>query len=688
MVMAGSEGVPGSGTDEPLSSRLQWLRQRREALQEKLSQKNNELKSLCIEEAELTGVLPPEIPLEPGESIPNFRKRLATSINYPQNAINKLKSSGAEESALELERQVQINIAEAALAKLNDLSESKAVRRKHRSLYQQSQRRLQELNAQLNFIRQSYGSGLRQSTHIPLHSSQSHLQGNARHRTKKPRPPLETAGKDLSPKIESRNFLEEGGISLSPLGSQHNFNYPSYDFQDLGNHGYPPGSSNISNQNRATFSRPTPSPVEHRRSNADLNANNNIYVPPEHFRNRAYSQGGNSSKSVSPQLQFPPERPYRPVPNTYTEEERMQIRQMKLKRQNNDDITRSPQYTDSMYMENEVHRRSAQMSHAEADFVVPRYDGRIPEYGHYHLDKSQNPTPVLRPRENLDNKPPVETYVPPGHWMRLDDEIVWCTDEQTSTIVADKFGSLDRRKHHTLHHPPNPEIQSRYHTVAISGKNALIPHARPYPTQPSMHSPDTNNLPSSNRILLRTQSLGSVETWPQQPNSPTDSEGHESVDRPPKPKPKEWYETALDTGGGGGGPLPPRAVRRTSQHNPLPVKERAAPVRSNSIPSNRRLREAPPPPPQQVDEQLPPPVPRFEGRVLEIPAESKPLPGSQENGNEPIIPLNSPTNHTVVQPGKYQPYREVTKPFEMSDFYKYSTKYRKRAESNEQQQQQ
>lgn len=98
---------------------------------------------------------------------------------------------------MELEKQVQINIAEEALAVLNDLSESKAVRRKNRLIYQQSQRRLQELNAQLNFIRQSQGSALRHthSAHIPLHSSQPHLQTTAKHRTKKPRPPLDNAGK-------------------------------------------------------------------------------------------------------------------------------------------------------------------------------------------------------------------------------------------------------------------------------------------------------------------------------------------------------------------------------------------------------------------------------------------------------------------------------------------------------------
>lgn len=101
-----------------------------------------------------------------------------------------------EESALELERQVQIDIAETALAGLNDAAESKAVRRKHRMIYQQSQRRLQELNAQLNFIRQSHGGAprLAQSAHIPHHSSQPQLPTTAKHRTKKPRPPLDTSG--------------------------------------------------------------------------------------------------------------------------------------------------------------------------------------------------------------------------------------------------------------------------------------------------------------------------------------------------------------------------------------------------------------------------------------------------------------------------------------------------------------
>lgn len=92
-VMAGNESTPVTLADDALSARLQWLRQRREALQEKLAQKNNELKNLCVEEAEITGVLPPELPLEPGESPPTFRRRAGSTFVYPSKLINKLKAT-------------------------------------------------------------------------------------------------------------------------------------------------------------------------------------------------------------------------------------------------------------------------------------------------------------------------------------------------------------------------------------------------------------------------------------------------------------------------------------------------------------------------------------------------------------------------------------------------------------------
>ncbi|XP_017006364.2 myb-like protein AA [Drosophila takahashii] len=48
----------------------------------------------------------------------------------------------------------------------------------------------------------------------------------------------------------------------------------------------------------------------------------------------------------------------------------------------------------------------------------------------------------------------------------------------------------------------------------------------------------------------------------------------------------------------------------------------------------------------------------------------------------PEIRIESPKNMTVVQQATFQPYKEVTKPFEMSDFYKYSTKFKQKESGN------
>ncbi|XP_020798146.1 myb-like protein AA [Drosophila serrata] len=48
----------------------------------------------------------------------------------------------------------------------------------------------------------------------------------------------------------------------------------------------------------------------------------------------------------------------------------------------------------------------------------------------------------------------------------------------------------------------------------------------------------------------------------------------------------------------------------------------------------------------------------------------------------PDIRIESPKNMTVVQQATFQPYKEVTKPFEMSDFYKYSTKFKQKESGN------
>lgn len=110
------------------------------------------------------------------------------------------------------------------------------------------------------------------------------------------------------------------------------------------------------------------------------------------------------------------------------------------------------------------------------------------------------------------------------------------------------------------------------------------------------------------------------------------------------------YETALD------GPSTPTLPR----HSHSTVTEEMVPPAYSYVP------------------QLPP-VPKV---PLEIPAESNPSPRIPETNME-LFNNNIPKNCTVVQAGVCKPYHEETKPFEMSDFYKYSTKFKKSPQKQE-----
>ncbi|KAF3422501.1 hypothetical protein E2986_02784 [Frieseomelitta varia] len=672
--MAGNESTPGSLAEDSLSTRLQWLRQRREALQEKLAQKNNELKNLCVEEAELTGVLPPEIPLEPGESPPVFHKKVGTTFTYPQNLINKLKTNEVEESALELERQVQIGIVEAALGIVNDPTESKAVRRKHRLVYQQSQRRLQELEARLNFLRQSRNKSHHstQLQHSIVCNVPPHLHLNVKHRTKKPRPPLDGTVNDVNSKI-TRGLLQEGGISLSPLGSEDKCNvYPS--------HGYDDQSMIPNNCNHNHIGTYCPTISDQRQSikiiEHDHNDNQNVYILPDQCRTRTYSHGSGGSRNQNHYQDN--ERTYRPLPGTYTEDER----QIRCRQFQPEQVHNYPQYSDYKHLDNDVQRRSGQ-EYYERDFRTLHYI-HVPEFPTYHKSNSQPQSGLRRDRDTNKNlrytNSPSESQLPSGYWMRYEDEIVWCPDDQFAT---DRFGSLDRRKRNAVQNTGSigADVQPRYRTASVgcnknpsyiaSHQNASV-HLLPLSEQP----------PINNKMLLRTQSLGSVEKW----HSNHLHELHDGKDTTDnvsrKGKEKEWYETSLDSGTSPGSDINLSSHKNIHYQSTLPVCSKTSnnsngeDGKGNYISSvNHRKSDMLT---IETDQHLQ--SSRYEPirKVLEIPAESK----SPQETNEESIMLGSAQNCTIVQAGKYQPYREVTKPFEMSDFYKYSTKFRKKNEIN------
>ena len=154
------------------------LRARKEALEIKLAEKKDELQKICLREGELTGSLPPEYPLGPGEELPQVRRRVGTSFSFPSDLLFKLKSNPIvssdvetfrwlliasvdyviddfylQQDALELDFEIQKRIASAALKLANDMNAKKSVRKQRRQAYQMAKLKLQDLEVKLRCIK-------------------------------------------------------------------------------------------------------------------------------------------------------------------------------------------------------------------------------------------------------------------------------------------------------------------------------------------------------------------------------------------------------------------------------------------------------------------------------------------------------------------------------------------------------
>ncbi|XP_030049853.1 coiled-coil domain-containing protein 120 [Microcaecilia unicolor] len=138
------------------AERIRELMEKQRNLQEALSVKVKELKRLCLQEAELTGQVPAEYPLELGERLPYVRRRGAAP--YRNFFIPTSRGEDAQLEVLEREFSLQHQIAEAArkLA-LAGVELTADQRRKRRHVYADALKRLQEIEEQANELRLRLG---------------------------------------------------------------------------------------------------------------------------------------------------------------------------------------------------------------------------------------------------------------------------------------------------------------------------------------------------------------------------------------------------------------------------------------------------------------------------------------------------------------------------------------------------
>ncbi|XP_031421056.1 FERM domain-containing protein 4A-like isoform X2 [Clupea harengus] len=156
-IISGSSGsLLSSGSQESDSSQtakkdmLAALRARQEALEETLRLRLEELKNICIREAELTGKLPKEYPLDPGEEPPTVRRKIGTAFKLDEL---KIMPKGEEEELERLEREfaIQSQITEAARRLATDPHvSSKKLKKQRKTSYLNALKKLQDIENGIN----------------------------------------------------------------------------------------------------------------------------------------------------------------------------------------------------------------------------------------------------------------------------------------------------------------------------------------------------------------------------------------------------------------------------------------------------------------------------------------------------------------------------------------------------------
>ncbi|KAG6936128.1 FERM domain containing 4B [Chelydra serpentina] len=157
LIMASNGSLISSGSqdsevsEEQKKEKITELKKKEKLLQEKLLQKVEELKKICLREAELTGKMPKEYPLSVGEKPPQVRRRVGTTFKLDDNLL-----PSEEDPALQgLERSflIQQKMVEAAKKLASEPDMCKNVKKKRKQDYSAAMKKLQEIDNSINEYR-------------------------------------------------------------------------------------------------------------------------------------------------------------------------------------------------------------------------------------------------------------------------------------------------------------------------------------------------------------------------------------------------------------------------------------------------------------------------------------------------------------------------------------------------------
>ncbi|XP_015815404.3 FERM domain-containing protein 4B isoform X2 [Nothobranchius furzeri] len=160
LIMASNGSLISTGsadsevTEEQKKEKIAELKKKEKDLQDKLTQKLEELKKICLREAELTGKLPKEYPISTGEKAPPVRRRVGTAFKlddmFPYDEDPHLRN-------LESRFALQQKIVEAANKLTNEADLNKTVKRKRKDNLKDALRKLEQIELEINAYRKTKG---------------------------------------------------------------------------------------------------------------------------------------------------------------------------------------------------------------------------------------------------------------------------------------------------------------------------------------------------------------------------------------------------------------------------------------------------------------------------------------------------------------------------------------------------
>ncbi|XP_061474622.1 FERM domain-containing protein 4B isoform X4 [Rhineura floridana] len=164
LISSGSQDSEAS--EEQKKEKILELKKKEKLLQEKLLQKVDELKKICLREAELTGKMPKEYPLNTGEKPPQVRRRVGTAFKLDGNLLPSEEDPTLQN--LESNFFIQQKLVEAVKKLAGEPDLCKNVKKKRKQEYTEAVRKLQEIENAINEYRIKCGKKPAQKSTLTL----------------------------------------------------------------------------------------------------------------------------------------------------------------------------------------------------------------------------------------------------------------------------------------------------------------------------------------------------------------------------------------------------------------------------------------------------------------------------------------------------------------------------------------